>query len=91
MSYSLIDYLSMFASNFGVVFLLGLQSRNVVAGRYIAAALVSFGISVAQFIFVKYAVTGSFTAFFVCALGGMGGISSSIGFYKHVIEKRAGR
>lgn len=82
MSYSAVDYLLMFAANFGVVFLLGLQSRNVTAGNHIAAVITSFGISVANFTFVKYAATGTLSAFLVCAIGGCLGIATSIWAYE---------
>lgn len=60
MTHGLADYFTMFVSNFVLVFLLGLQSKNVNAGRYMAAVTTSFGISVANFIFVKYAAAGSY-------------------------------
>lgn len=82
------DYLTMFFSSFVVVFLLGLQSRNVQAGRYLAAVVTSFGISASQFIFVKYAVTGSYAVFFTCATGGCLGIAFSIWFYNNLIERK---
>lgn len=82
-----IDYTTMFFSNMLVVFLLGLQSRNVVAGRYFAAVITSFGISVANFIFVKYATKGSYDVFAVCAAGGCLGICLSIWFYKRFMER----
>lgn len=88
MTHTLIDYLTMFWSNFFVVFLLGLQSKNVVNGHYTAAVITSLGISVANFIFVKYAVTGSYDVFAVCALGGCTGIAVSIWFYKKLIERK---
>jgi uncharacterized oligopeptide transporter (OPT) family protein len=82
------DYLAMFLSNFFVVFLLGLQSKNVHQSRYVAAMVTSFGISIANFVFVKYAATGSYGVFFACAAGGSLGIAFSIWFYKHVIERK---
>lgn len=91
MTHSLIEYLLMFAGSFVLVFLLGIQSRNVVAGRYMAAVMTSFGISVSQFIFVKYAATGSYDVFFVNAAGGCLGIAGSIWFYKHILERRHAR
>lgn len=86
MSYGAADYLLMFAANFAVVFLLGLQSRNVTAGRYVAAIVTSFGISVANFTFIKYAADGSLDAFAFCAAGGCVGIAASIWFYENVIQ-----
>jgi hypothetical protein len=83
-----IDYATMFLSNFFVVFLLGLQSKNVQMNRYVAAVVTSIGISVGQFMFVKYAVQGSYDVFAVSALGGALGIATSIWFYKRVMEKK---
>jgi hypothetical protein len=78
----------MFASSFVVVFLLGLQSKNVNKSRYVAAAITSVGISVAQFVFVKYAANGNWLVLFVSALGGAMGIAFSIYVHDHHIEKR---
>ena len=89
MTHALADYALMFAGSFVLVFLLGIQSRNVVAGRYLAAITTSFGISVSNFIFVKFAATGSYDVFFVNAVGGCLGIAGSIFFYKSIIERKA--
>jgi hypothetical protein len=70
------------------VFLLGLQSRNVVAGRYLAAMTTSAGISLAQFIFVKFAATGSFEVLAVSTAGGCLGIGSAIWFYRNIMERK---
>ncbi len=88
MSYAATAYLLIFCSSFVVVFLLGLQSKNVNQGRYVAAMLTSLGISVSQFVFVKYAAVGSLDVLFVSAAGGVLGIASSMWFHRHVIEKR---
>lgn len=88
MTLALADYLLMFCGSFVLVFLLGIQSRNVVAGRYLAAIVTSFGISVSNFIFVKYAATGSYDVFFVNAVGGCLGIAGSILFSKHILERK---
>lgn len=88
MTYGLIDYLSMFGGSFFVVFLLGIQSRNVQAGRYIAAIVTSFGISISQFMFVKYAATGNLAAFFTLAIAGCCGIAASIWFYNTHLQHR---
>lgn len=82
------DYIVMFWSNFAVVFLLGLQSKNVNAGRYVASVATSVGISVSQFIFVKYAASGSYLAFVACAAGGGAGIAFSIWFYQRFMERK---
>ena len=85
MSYS--DYVAMFFASFVLVFLLGLQSKNVMYGRYVAAIATSFGISACNFLFVKYAASGSYFAFIATAVGAMGGIASSIWFYQNVMER----
>lgn len=88
MIYEFADYAVMFWSNFFIVFLLGLQSKNVNASRYVAAVFTSLGISLGQFVFVKYAVNGSYLVFFVCAIGGASGIAFSIWFYKKYMERK---
>jgi len=81
------DYALMFAATYFSVFLLGLQSRNVNAGRYVAAVVTSLGISVANFMFVKFASTGDALAFVLSASGGCLGIASSIWFYENVVKR----
>lgn len=88
MNYEFADYFTMFWTNFFVVFLLGLQSRNVNAGRYAAAMITSFGISLANFIFVKYAASGAYDVLAACALGGCFGIAFAIWFYQHFFERK---
>lgn len=85
---SLADAAIIFAGAFTVVFLLGLQSRNVVAGRYWAAIMTSAGISLSQFIFVKYAAGGSLMVLAISTLGGCLGIAAAIWFYGNVMERR---
>lgn len=85
---SLVDAAIIFAGAFTVVFLLGLQSRNVVAGRYLAAVMTSTGISLSQFIFVKYAASGSLAVLGISTLGGCLGIAGAIWFYGNVMERR---
>lgn len=77
-----------FLGNFCVVFLLGIQSRNVQAGRYAAAVLTSAGINVSNFIFVKYAANGALGVLGVSTLGGCMGIACAIWFYQNVIERK---
>lgn len=84
----LLDAAVIFLGAFINVFLLGLQSRNVVAGRYAAAMLTSAGISLAQFIFVKFAATGSLTVLAISTAGGCLGIGSAIWFYRHIMERK---
>lgn len=84
---TLCDAAIIFFGAYTVVFLLGLQSRNVVAGRYFAAMLTSAGISLSQFIFVKYAASGSYLVLAISTLGGCLGIASAIWFYRNVMER----
>lgn len=81
-------YVAMFAANFVVVFLLGLQSRNVNAGRYMAAVLTSAGINCSQFLFVKFASKGGLDTLAMTTLGGCSGIAMAIWFYQNVVAKR---
>jgi hypothetical protein len=83
-----LDAAIVFLGNFTVVFLLGIQSRNVQAGRYLAAVLTSAGINVSNFIFVKYAANGALSVLGVSTLGGCAGIATAIWFYQHVIERK---
>ena len=86
--FSPLDYVAMFVSSFVVVFLLGLQSKNVNKSRYVAAAITSVGISIAQFAFVKYAANGNWLVLIISALGGAMGIAFSIYVHDHHIEKK---
>lgn len=88
MSYDFADYALMFFSSFVVVFLLGLQSKNVMHSRYVAAVITSIGISISQFIFVKYASGGSYDVLVVCAIGGCMGIALSIWIYDNFLRMR---
>jgi hypothetical protein len=83
-----LQLLLLFATSFGSVFLLGIQSKNVNQGRYLAAVVTSFGISVGQFTFAHAAASGSLYAFLVSAAGGCCGIASSIWFYQRFMEAR---
>lgn len=87
MNHTLLDYGVMWAASFALVFLLGLQSKNVQRSRYLAAIITSFGISVGNFTFIKYAAAGTLDAFFICAVGGCMGIAFSIWFADNVMHK----
>lgn len=80
-------FLPLAFASFFVVFLLGLQSKNVNQGRYVWAVLTSFGISVSNFTFVRYAATGDMVTFWVSAFGGCVGIATSIWFHQNIIPK----
>lgn len=86
--YDLADVVTMFVGSFVIVFLLGLQSRNVNMGRYMAAVITSAGISISQFIFVRYAASGNLWALLIAVLGGCSGIASSIWFWKNIMERK---
>lgn len=88
MNHSLIDYAAMWSATFALVFLLGIQSRNVQRSHYFAAILTSLGISIGNFTFIKFAAAGTFDAFAVCAVGGCMGIAFSIWFSDNVLHKR---
>jgi len=49
--------------------------------------MTSAGISLSQFIFVKYAASGSLTVLAISTLGGCLGIASAIWFYGNVMSK----
>lgn len=83
-------YLLMFASSFVVVFLLGLQSRNVVAGRYLAAVVTSAGINCSQFLYTKWVSAGSWDVLAVTTAGGCSGIAFAIWFYANVMNRKKG-
>lgn len=78
MNWTFFDYVTMFFSSFMLVFLLGFQSKNVQNSRYFLAVLTSFGISLANFLFVKFAADGQLVPFIICATGGCIGIACSI-------------
>jgi uncharacterized membrane protein YjjB (DUF3815 family) len=82
-----LSLLLLFVTSFGSVFLLGIQSKNVNQGRYLASVVTSFGISVGQFTFAHAAASGTLSAFFASAAGGCCGIAASIGFYQRFMEK----
>ena len=80
-------YALLFFGSFVSVFLMGLQSKNVNQGRYLAAVVTSFGISVSQFIFVHFASTGNYSVLAVSSAGGCIGIACSIWFYQTFLER----
>ena len=84
--HTIFDYGLMFLSSFVLVTLFGLQSKNVQHSRYFAAFFISIGISVSNFIFVKYAATGSFDVVFATASGGAFGIITAIYIHDKAVE-----
>lgn len=85
---SAVDFLLMFVSSYFMVFLLGIQSKNVMGSRYVAAIVTSAGINLANFIFVKYAAAGAYSSLAVITAGGCCGIASAIWFYDHILRKK---
>lgn len=77
-----------FLSNFFVVFLLGLQSKNVQQSRIVSAMMTSLGISVAQAYFIKFVASGDPVLFVTCAIGGCVGIACSIVLHDFLIDRK---
>lgn len=76
---TLLDHFILFSSSFANVFLLGFNSKNVHQSRYFLAFVTSWGITLAQYFFVKYAVAGDGLMFLgVSGVGGSLGIISAI-------------
>ena len=59
------DYVLLFFAAFFMVGLLGLQSKNVQHSKYVAAAITSMGISLANFVFVKAVAVGGYDTLLV--------------------------
>jgi hypothetical protein len=78
-----------FASLFNV-FLLGLSSQIVRDQRVVAAFLISWCISTAQFLYTRYvsAADDPLVAFFASGAGGSIGIVASIYFYRWYQSRR---
>ncbi|NQZ53232.1 MAG: hypothetical protein HRT93_03150 [Piscirickettsiaceae bacterium] len=75
----LVDHGILFISTFFNVFLLGFNSKNVHQSRYLLAFVTSWGITVAGYFFVKYAVAGDGFLFIgVSGVGGSLGIIAAI-------------
>lgn len=72
------SYFDMFVASFAMVFLMGLQSKNVNQSRYLAAALTSMGILGTQFLFTKIAAHGGLHEFLAIGIGGAAGVTASI-------------
>lgn len=66
-----LDGAVLFMAMFANVFFLGFNSKNVHQSRYVWAFCTSWGITVAQYFFVKYAVAGD--GFMFIAVSGFGG------------------
>lgn len=76
---TLIDHLLLFAATFSNVFLLGFNSKNIHQSRYVSAFIVSWGITIAQYFFVRYAAhNGGLEFIMISGLGGSLGIVTAI-------------
>ena len=84
---SLVDCGIVFGSAFFLVGLLGMQSKNVQHSKYVAAAITSMLISVSNFVFVKYAVSGGLVVLLLTAIGGACGVVTSIYLHDHHLMK----
>ena len=82
------SYIVLFIASFFLVGLLGLQSKNVQHSKYVAAAITSIAISVANFVFVKSVATGGFDMMFTGMVGGACGIMVAIYAHDHHLMKR---
>lgn len=83
-------YLTIFATGFASVFLLGFQSRNVNHGNYGWAAGTSFLIALAQAsIWVRITAPGSgWDEALIYGLSGMCGITSSMWMHSRFVQKK---
>jgi hypothetical protein len=80
---------ALWLGTFANVFLMGFQSRNVNAARYTAAAFTSFGITVAQLVFVRAAATEAPMLFLmVTGTAGPVGICASIFVSQRLFPKK---
>jgi hypothetical protein len=76
------DMVILFSASFLLVGLLGLQSKNVQGSKYLAAAMTSVAITVANFFFIRLVVNDTgYTTLLVAGLGGALGIVSAIYLY----------
>jgi len=74
-----LDHMILFTSSFANVFLLGFNSKNVQHSRYWMAFFTSWGITLAQYFFVKYAANDGGALFLaISGTGGALGIVSAI-------------
>ena len=83
----ILDYTILFFASFSLVGLLGLQSKNVQGSKYIAAAVTSVAISIANFFFVKIVASGNYEALAIASVGGALGIMTAIYIYDKINKK----
>ena len=82
------SYILLFFAAFFMVGLLGLQSKNVQHSKYVAAAITSMGISLANFVFVKVVAIGGYDTLFVVMVGGACGIIVAIYAHDHLLSRK---
>jgi hypothetical protein len=82
------SYVLLFFAAFFMVGLLGLQSKNVQHSRYLAAAMTSMGISLSNYIFVKFVAVGGLDTLLIVMVGGASGIITAIYAHDHHLMKR---
>ena len=82
------DHILLFIATFSNVFLLGFNSKNIQHSRYVSAFIVSWGITLAQYFFVKYAASdGGLIFILVSGMGGALGIVTAIFVHDHLHGK----
>lgn len=83
------DHAILFSATFANVFFLGFQSKNVNQSRYFMAFSTSWGITLAQYFFVKYAAGGGGLVFVgVAGVGGSLGIVAAIFLHDFLTRRR---
>jgi len=83
----MIQYVILFFAAFFMVGLLGLQSKNVQHSKYVAAAITSMCISLANFVFVKAVAIGGYDTLLIVMVGGASGIMVAIYAHDHHLMK----
>ncbi len=84
----ILPWLGLSASSFVSIFLMGIQTRNLVASRYGMAFVTSLGIGSTQFVFVRFAASDD--ALMVLLFGVLPaaiGICCSIYVYDNWVKK----
>lgn len=88
MNLSLVDIGIVFFTNFLMVFLLGIQSKNVMNSLHLAASVTTVLILSAQTVFIQYVKDITAPIFFISAIGCIAGINCSILFYDKIMKKQ---
>lgn len=87
MNLPLSDILIVFVTNFLMVFLLGIQSKNVNNSLYLASSVTTVLILSSQTIFIQYVKNITVPIFVISAFGCVAGINCSILFYDKFFKK----